>query len=222
MERSPSSLRYLARESKFHKENAKPSTNFDGIFSDAVKKWVEMEKNAGNERTEPQLTKLLSVKIEEESGNTGFHSDAEVCVDYEYVDASGAAVRAKSRIDILLTPQVKVSKESSTPVAVIEVGRNDLDWWKKLDQNIKYLDKFGIRQKDTRLRFDKPLLCAVLTIEGEATEADLKVKLGVFLCSPKEPTSALNDFRLTLLWHCQHQESGGSFESFRKSATGYV
>ena len=153
-----------------------------------------MEKNAGKERTEPQLMQLLSVKIEEESGNTGFHSDAEVCVDYEYVNVFGATVRAKPSIDILLTPQVKASKELLTPIVVIEVGRNDSDWWKKLDQNIKYLNKFGIHQKDTHLRFDKPLLCAALMIEGEATEVDLKVKLGVFLCSPKDPTSTLNDF----------------------------
>jgi hypothetical protein len=59
----------------------------------------------------------------------------------------------------------------------------------------------GVRQKDTRLRFEKPLLCAVLTIEGEEDGADLKVKLGVFLCSPTRSKSAFNDSRLTLLCH---------------------
>jgi hypothetical protein len=189
---APGSLSYLARESKFHKENTEPpSAAFDTIFSNAVAEWVASHPTTG--RDEPQLTKLMSDKIEEEFNRTGFHSDAEVGVDCaEEVSNSG-----NSRIDILLAPQPKDSETPSTPFALIEVGRKDLDWWKKLDQNIKYLDKLGERQRDKRLRFEKPLLCAVLTIEGEGSGEHLKVKLGVFLCSPKGPS----DSRFTLLWH---------------------
>jgi hypothetical protein len=86
--------------------------------------------------------------------------------------------RSNSRIDIILTPGVKDSEVSSTPFALIDVGCTDLDWWKKLDPNTTYIDKLGDRQKDTRLRFEKPLLCAVLTIEGEEPLAELKVKIG--------------------------------------------
>jgi hypothetical protein len=108
-----------------------------------------------------------------------------------------SSVRSNASINVLLTPKLKSCKTPSTPFALIEVGRHDLDWWKKLDQNIKYIDKLGDRQKDTRLRFETPLLCAVLTIEGEGPREELKVKIRAFLCSPKDPS----DSRFTLLWH---------------------
>jgi hypothetical protein len=192
--KNPGSLRYLTRESKFHKEKTEPSTDFDNIFSNAVTSWVKNNE----ERKGSQLTKLLSAEIDEEFINTGFHSDADVGVDCAEEVSAGLSKHSKtSCIDVLLTPELKCCKAPSTPFALIEVGRKDLDWWKKLDQNIKYLDKLGDRQRDKRLRFEKPLLCAVLTIEGEGSEEHLKVKLGVFLCSPK----GHSDSRFTLLWH---------------------
>eukprot|EP00977_Amphora_coffeiformis_P021409 scaffold9289_cov260-Amphora_coffeaeformis.AAC.1 len=45
------------------------------------------------------------------------------------------------------------------------------------------LANLGAHQNDNRLRFEKPLFLAVLTIEGEAvaeTKQQLRVKLGVF------------------------------------------
>ena len=91
---------------------------------------------------------------------------------------------------------------------MIEVGHNDNEWWKKLDQNLKRLASMGSHQKDVRLRFTKPLLLVVRTIEGEGDDngdiagADerLKVRLGVFFCSPKG-TSTVNEYRMSLLWN---------------------
>jgi hypothetical protein len=76
-------------------------------------------------------------EIEEpiESSNTGFHSDAEVgviCADVGVDCADVFAVRSKPRTDVFLAPKLEgskesSSKESSTPFALIEVGRHDLD-----------------------------------------------------------------------------------------------
>ena len=59
------------------------------------------------------------------------------------------------------------SKSEVRMLAIIEVGRNDNEWWKKLDQNLKHLANMGSHQKDVRPRFAKSLLLVVLTIEGE-------------------------------------------------------
>jgi hypothetical protein len=150
--KNPGSLSYLARDSKFTEESRNPSTDFDNIFSNAVKKWVETYPTK-RERKEPQLTKLLSCMIKKESSKTNFHSDDEVGVDCAEVVgdcADAPSVGSKQHVDVLLTPEGKDSKEPSpspfapsTPFALIEVGRSDLDWWKKLDQNIKYIDKLA-------------------------------------------------------------------------------
>jgi hypothetical protein len=108
------------------------------------------------------------------------------------------------RSDILLTPaEMKDSKTPSTPFAIIEVGCNDSDWWKKLDQSIKYVSNMGSHQRDTRLRFEKPLLLVVLTIDREGGDdganGKLEVRLGVFLCAPR--STNIDDYRMPLLWH---------------------
>jgi hypothetical protein len=140
--KNPGSLSYLARESKFHKENTEPpSTAFDTIFSNAVEEWVK--NNNKEKRKEPQLTELLSAKIEEEFIKTGFHSDAQVDVDCAEA-ASNSGKSPRTGIDVLLTPKLKRCETPSTPFAlIIEVSRIDLDWWKTLDQNTKHIDKLG-------------------------------------------------------------------------------
>jgi len=164
-----------------------------------VNDWWNLDTLVDN-ADEKKLTKLLSDKIENQNSKTGFYSAAEVAIR-----TAADTSRIEGFTDILLTPKPngkdstdKESSSRSTPLAVIEVGRNDLDWWKKLDQNIKYVDRLGKQQQDKRLCFEKPLLSVVLTIEGE--EEKLKVKLGAFLCCPKDNSGDHDNFRMTLLW----------------------
>jgi hypothetical protein len=102
------------------------------------------------------------------------------------------------RIDLLLKSdgEGSTSQVLSTPVAVLEVGWNHSLWWQKLDQNMKYIDNMGAKQKDPRLGYEQPVLSIVLTIEGDEAKADWDVKLGVFLCESRE----VGD-RIMLLWH---------------------
>jgi hypothetical protein len=116
---NPGSLPYLARESKFHKENTEPSKDFDNIFSDAVEEWV---KTHPTQRVGPQLTKLLSAKIEKKFSNTGFHSDAEVVVECTEDPEVRPEHSKTSRIGVLFTPEVRGETKPSTPFALIEVG----------------------------------------------------------------------------------------------------
>ena len=220
----PGSLPFLALQSMPQNENAKttnPSTKFDTIFSSAVREWV-LPNEGSTPRTETQLTKLLSKKIQTQSN---FDSDSEVLIGAATVDKE----QCKGRIDILLTPRRDGvdstdgvnstdgvdSTKSSTPLALFEVGRNDSDWWKEIDQNIKYVDRLGRQQGDKRLRFEKPLLCVVLTIADEE-EKCIKVKLGVFLCAPKDTNGARNDFRLSLLWYFSANDREEASKGFGK------
>jgi len=215
--KNPINLPFLARESKFHSnvENAKPSTEFDNIFSDAVNDWWNLDTLV-DKADEKKLTKLLSDEIENQNSKTGFYSAAEVAIR-----TAADTSRVEGFTDILLTPNPngkdstdKESSSRSTPLAVIEVGRNDLDWWKKLDQNIKYVDRLGKQQQDKRLCFEKPLLSVVLTIEGEKEK--LKVKLGAFLCCPKDNSGDHNNFRMTLLWQFSTSDLKEASKAFGK------
>jgi hypothetical protein len=187
-------LQYLAQESEFHstkENNTRSLTDFDSIFSDTVNEWSSRDKN----RNELVLTKLLCAKLEGESGNLGLHSVSETsvnCSDDE--DGKGSL----PRIDLLLISDSKgsTSQVASTPVAVLEVGREHSLWWQKLDQNMKYIDNLGANQKDARLGYEQPVLSIVLTIEGDEAKADWDVKLGGFLCESRE----VGD-RIMLLWH---------------------
>lgn len=149
---NPTNVTYLSRQSQFFgTESNVESTLFNDIFAKEVNDWRKNPK-----RDEPQLTRALAAAIEARHLETGFHSDGEVKVvrpaaELESTDDG----KISGRIDILLTPEEKGNKTEteSTPFAIIEVGRHDVEWWKKLDQNIKYLSRMGNDQKDKRLRF---------------------------------------------------------------------
>jgi hypothetical protein len=192
----PGSLEYLSQTSKFYTgAGGTESALFDDIFANTVNEWQKDPK-----RDEPKLTKALSKAIEAEHNQTLFHADDESVV-HKRQESAGSVIKQYGRIDILLTPQRNASESASTPLAIIEVGRYDNDWWKKLDQNMKYLANMGSHQPDARLRFEKPLLLGALTIEGEGDDnKNLKVRLGVFFCSLKRP-DVVDDYRMSLLWH---------------------
>jgi hypothetical protein len=194
--KDPEKLDYLSRKSMFYEDDGTESTSFDCIFENTVNDWRKVTK-----RDELGLTKALAETIEDEHINTNFHCDGEATLWRTAKELTSAgSVKPYGRIDILLTPEEKGNKTEteSTPFAIIEVGRHDVEWWKKLDQNIKYLSRMGNDQKDKRLRFGQPLLLAVLTIEGEGEGDELKVRLGVFFCSPKGTSK--DDYRMSLLW----------------------
>jgi hypothetical protein len=192
--RDPQELQYLAQESEFHstkENNTRSLTDFDSIFSDTVNEWSRLD----GKQNELVLTKLLCAKLEGESGNLGLHSVSETSVNCsDDIDRKGPM----PRIDLLLISDSEgsTSQVPSTPVAVLEVGREHSLWWQKLDQNMKYIDNLGAKQKDARLRYEQPVLSIVLTIEGGAAKADWDVKLGVFLCESREVRD-----RIMLLWH---------------------
>ena len=129
------------------------------------------------ERTETekrQLTKILSEIINMESAS--FNALCELKVE--------EAKKPDGRIDIVLTTAGKNDKRESTPLVVIEVGLNGIDWWKKLDQGVKYVERMRIQTQPTKaIRFQEPLLLAVVTIDDELdTESgEFVTRLGVFL-----------------------------------------
>uniref|UniRef100_A0A7S2XKI1 Protein kinase domain-containing protein n=1 Tax=Attheya septentrionalis TaxID=420275 RepID=A0A7S2XKI1_9STRA len=192
---NPGNLDYLSKESEFYKDDdddddGTESTSFDCIFENTFNDWLKVTK-----RDEPGLTKALAKAIEDKHEDMNFHSDIEVRMNHE------DKIKPYGKIDILLTPEEKASETKSTPFAIIDVGRNDVDWWKKMDQSMKYLAKMGSDQTDNRLRFEEPLLLVVLTIEGGGgapSDKELKVRLGVFFCSPK--STCKDDYRISLLW----------------------
>lgn len=185
----------LAQKSNFYEDQKLDLTAFDAIFREAVEEWCKNQA-----KKEPQLTTILSQKIENENKNKhlAFFSGKEVNVD-------------GSRIDILLSPS-----KQGTPLAVVEVGRHGSEWWAKLSQVVKYLDMMLGKPKESPLQFQKPLLCAVLAIEGEDDGQQLEVKLGVFLCRPKCTGGIANSFRMTLLWHSKTEEIEKASEDFGK------
>jgi hypothetical protein len=99
-------------------------------------------------------------------------------------------------IDILLTPEKKDS-DSIDALGVIEVGRNGSQWWRKLDQNLKYLANMGSHQCDKRLNTE-PSLMVVLTIEGEDGGADVKFEVRLESLMPQR-AARIDDYRMSLV-----------------------
>lgn len=186
----PSKLSHLARTSQFSAEQRREL--FDGILKDAVTEWKK-----GLNQKEPQLTKILSEIISKES-SASFNALHELKVEQ--------AKKPDGRIDIVLTTAGKDDERESTPLTVIEVGLNGIDWWKKLDQGVKYVERMRIQTQPTKpVRFQKPLLLAVVTIDDEPDResGEFVVRLGVFLCSRKNELEETDEFRMSLLWHSQ-------------------
>jgi hypothetical protein len=118
---NPSKLQYLPRES-----NLFPSGNeadkFDDLFSKAVSKWKR-----SNNRDETGLPKILSGYIEAKSKETHFHSTHQAPIFRQ------DCTKPFGYIDILLSPEPESSTTPSTPLAIIEVGRDGSRWWKKVN-----------------------------------------------------------------------------------------
>jgi hypothetical protein len=213
--RDPRKLKHLAQESEFHsvkESNARSLTDFDNIFSEAVNEWGRGE----GKRNEPALIKLLGAKLEGESGKLGFHSVQETTVncsdDIDRKRRGPERKRPMPRIHLLLTSDLSkgcTSQVPSMPVAILKVGRTHSLWWKKLDQNLHYIDNMGAKQRDARLKHEQPLLSIVLTIEGGEDGSEWDVKLGVFFCERREVRD-----RIMLLWRIHAKTLGQASRAF--------
>ena len=184
----PSTLRYLRRTRQDISPEEK--TRLGCVLKRAVTEWRK-----GDIKTEPQLTKVLAEMINEEK-SLSFNA-----LDQIYVK-SEEANKPDGYIDIILTSaKTKRDQEESTPLAVIEFGLSADDWWKKLDQNAMCLDRMRHLSQPTKIiRFQKPLLFAVVTIDYESMD-NVVIKLGVFLCSRRNVQDETDEYRMTLLWH---------------------
>ena len=183
----------------------KTSKELDNIFKTAVDEWA-----ASGQTREQQLTKSLSDKINAHSKLIRLGSKAEVEVQCPRATGRENEMNLSSgRSDILLLPSPKeegsqkTSTEKKTPLALIEVGLTDKDWFLKLDQGVKYL-KGMASTSQKELEFKKPILLAVMTVEvitkEDKTREVGQVKLGVFLCCRRNEKSL---FRMTLLRRCR-------------------
>ena len=162
----PDKLTYLSRTMVAFRD--------DNIFATAVTEWPRNEDD-GKGQTKLDLTRKLALLIEEKHSQTGFHAAAEVHAHYSprkedirRMARFRAVTEEEGRLDILLSEGTSESKDLTTPLAVIKVGRHTDEWWTKLDQIVKYIDIISEHeQEDPRLQFQEPLLCVVMTIDEE-------------------------------------------------------
>ena len=197
----PGQQTYLAKKSLAFAKEENGHDFGDTIFKEAVKGWVKQWKDQTMEpkkkRTERQLTESLNELIDGAFQKTYFHSHCEV--EVKRTKIYSPLEPNSGRIDILLSSLPNKNDESpSTPLAVIEVGRKNNEWMKKLDQAGKCLDIMRDKGMKKELKFQNAMLFAILTLESEENtqKSKFQSQFGVFLCWPNSG----NGFRMTLLW----------------------
>jgi hypothetical protein len=177
----PSTLKCLAKEQR----NIDFTESLNNILSNSVEQW--------RRRGRKKLTKAIVEKTEELSDKLQYSALSEVQSSYKDNALS------KARMDILF----KVS-EISTPYAVIKFGLDGMEWSKKLDQSVKYIDRLvkgGMDcKKNDIIEFKRPILCTVVTIEDK-NNGVFDFKIGVFLCSRRDADNTNDSYRMSLLWN---------------------
>jgi hypothetical protein len=118
--------------------------------------------------------------------------------------------RPPGKIDVLVRRVAHDKSSSTAPVLLIEVGLQNEDWWKKVDQGIMYLQALtkvdgNDDEKEDKARFTKPMLFTVVTIDKKNREL-MSARLGVFLCTQRNPESPSDDFRVALLWRTETKD----------------
>ena len=171
--------------------------SLDKVLSDCVYEWRKDDK-----KLEEKLTTKIARKISENASKLGYYAHSEVHLKDDEVNKKNPP-----RIDVLLSPSKlkKNNEEPTTPYAVVEFGLDGMDWSKKLDQNVKYMDLMvkGNLAADTLL-FNDPILFGVVTVEDVAGSDDnFEFKIGVFLCSRRDLQDDRDEFRMSLLWHAK-------------------
>jgi hypothetical protein len=198
--KDPSKLKYFSRKSQYFEENGMPSmesTSFDDIFAGVFNSWLL--NNIKPKKTD--FTRALAAAI-----NEGAQEESGIGKTENEKQVNDNTTTRSGRIDILINAPKDTEK---TPLAIIEVGLASKDWWSKVHQNSQYLDKLGDR-------FSKPLIFAVLTVEGvggkDIMSKPLEVKLGIFLCSPKKSSG----HRMTFLWSSKATDLDTATKAFGK------
>ena len=172
----------------------KDASGLDTIFERAVLEW---HGDGNGKKVERDLTYLIREFIRAHAVCTGAEKKIS-CSEHEpYVRNASPSGRkpAKGSIDILLSDISEEEANTATPLALVEVGRINEDWWKKLDQAGKYLN-IMTHENNLELKFNHCILCAVLTFEGDPTSQNFKSRFGVFLCWPKSK----KPWQMALLW----------------------
>jgi hypothetical protein len=173
---------------------------WDNVLENSVREW----RADASKRDEKKLTGRIS-EIINNSSSTCIAAASEK--EMRRIDENGQSKRFGA-LDIVVSPKLPGPVEQ-TPVAIMEFGLNMEEWWSKLDQLTIYLLRM-CSNPEVGLHFRKPLLFAVATIDDN--EEEFKLRLGVFLCTPKDPCH----FRITLLWRSQTGTLKDSSNAFGK------
>ena len=199
--KDPSKLKYFSKISQYFEENGMPSmesTSFDDIFAAVFNSWLSNNIKPKKRDFTRALAAAINEGAQEESGIGKTENEEQV---------NDNTTTRSGRIDILINSPKDTDK---TPLAIVEVGLASNGWWSKVDQNYQYLDKL------LGDRFSKPLLFAVLTVEGgggtDIMSKPLEVKLGIFLCSPKKSSG----HRMTFLWSSKATDLDTATKAFGK------
>jgi len=225
--KDPSKLAYLGRPSHFEVG----SDDFDNIFESSYTKWIK-DATDNNEQAgktdnpqEKDLTNLLKTAL-----NTNGVFNKSLVADDQATFSNNAG-----RTDIFLLEEGKRNddadssskkkkkkgvKKDGVPVAVMEFGLKDGDWWKKTDQSLMYLDMMCDKDHWPHLQFAKPILLAVVTVSYNSK--NFKCELGIFLCSRKDANNADEGFRNVSPVSFTDDDSGGCHEGIRQAASSCV
>jgi hypothetical protein len=170
------------------------SDAFDDIFIECYSSWTETE-NPG----ELALTTALSTRM----GEAMKASSLEALHQYIVSHPQG-------KIDVLVRRVAHDRSSSTAPVLLIEVGLQNENWWKKVDQGITYVQALtkvddDDDEKENKTHFTEPMLFTVVTIEKKNREM-MSARLGVFLCTRRNPKNPTDDFRVALLWRTETRD----------------
>jgi hypothetical protein len=170
------------------------SDAFDGLFCKCYSSWTKTEDSR-----EPALTAALSTTM----GEAMKASNVEVLHQYLVSCPPG-------KIDVLVRRVAHDKSSSNAPVLLIMVGLQNEDWWKKVDQGITYIQALtkvvdDDDEKEEKARFTEPMLFTVVTIEKKNQEMS-SARLGVFLCTQRNPKSPSDDFRVAFLWRTETKD----------------
>ena len=218
-------MKGLVGKDCFDKLTTPRKEGYEKILQAAVREWWDSSKKQNKETktAERRLTAAITSNI------NGFRVDKSQ--EEKLLTATNEVKLLENQarrgvIDIIVTipatgtPATGTpptgTPATGTPYLVVEVGLSGADWWRKLDQGVKYLDLMRQESIDGP-KFTKKLLLAILTIDDDGTKDEQNgkfvMRLGVFLCVPREGDPSC---RMCLLWKSQTTTLEGGAKAFGK------